>query len=146
MDFVSADAWNSSKATPTMRRRALSVILLFIMQACALAGPAATPLPPRSPPPPMDPFFNAYRICILQGTFTDSGREDCFKQTIQVNHLSLPAGTTAEQAYAEYKNCLKKNAPFWVLVGPFMLNNIEAVLAAYNQDAVLQSCFRRVLP
>ena len=35
-------------------------------------------------------------------------QQDCFKQAIQVNHLALPAGTTTEQAFAKYKDCLRR--------------------------------------
>ena len=71
------------------------------------------------PPPPMDPPFDAYDICIRnlspllvwEGKLED-GQRECFRQTIQVNHLTLPAGTTADQAFANYDACIKKNGHF----------------------------------
>ena len=111
------------------------MILLFMMQAC-MSVPANIPMGPGSPPP-MDSPFDAYDTCI-HGTFTDAGREACFKQTIQVSHLALPAGTTAEQAYADYKACTKKNVPIGVLVGPFLING-------NNANTARQDCFKHAV-
>jgi hypothetical protein len=94
----------------------------------------------------MNPPFDAYDVCI-QGIEPlplwemkklEASQQDCFKQTIQVNHLALPAGTTTEQAFSEYKDCLKKNEPIGVGVGPFMFNG-------NGQNTVRQNCFTSVL-
>ncbi len=68
----------------------------------------------------------------------DVSRQDCFKQAIQVNHLALPAGTTAEQAFAKYKDCLKKDAPISVSVGGLNFNGNK-------QNAARQNCFASAL-
>ena len=94
----------------------------------------------------MNPPFDAYDVCI-QGiaplpiwevTELEAGQKDCFKQAIQVNHMALPAGTTTEQAFAKYKDCLKKNEPTSVSVGPFMFNGNK-------QNAARQDCFTSAL-
>ena len=92
--------------------------------------------------PPMDPPFDAYDVCIRgispapiwELSKIEAGQQECFKQTIQVNHLALPAGTTSEQAYAKYKDCLKKDEPMSVAVGVFNFNG-------NNQNAARQNCF-----
>src|SRR5258708_40365108 len=101
-----------------------------------MSVPASIPLGPGSPPP-MDPPFDSYDNCI-HGTFTDSAREACFEKTVQVNHLALPTATTAEQAYNEYKACLKKDVPIGLLVGPFMVNGNRA-------NTARQDCFKRAV-
>ncbi len=111
-----------------------AIVLLFVMQAC-MYGPTI-PVGPGSPPP-TDPPFGAYRNCI-EGAVNDVTRQACFNQTIQSNHLTLPTGTTAEQAYSGYKDCLKKNAPIGVLVGPFMINGNKQDVARYD-------CFEQAL-
>jgi hypothetical protein len=113
----------------------LFFVMLFVVQAC-MSVPASIPTGPGSPPP-MDPPFDAYDTCIHR-TFTDAGRQACFRETIQVNHLTLPAGTTAEQAYTEYKTCIKKNVPIGVLVGPFMINGNSA-------NTARQDCFKHAV-
>lgn len=110
-------------------------ILSLAISGC-MSVPASIPLGPGSPPP-MDPPFDAYDNCI-HGTFTDAAREACFEKTVQVNHLALPAGTRAEQAYANYKTCIKKNVPIGVLVGPFMINGNKA-------DTAWQDCFKHAV-
>jgi hypothetical protein len=52
--------------------------------------------------------------------------------------MALPAGTTTEQAFAKYKDCVKKNAPTSVTVGPFMFNGNK-------QNAARQDCFTSAL-
>ena len=111
-----------------------AMVLLLVMQAC-MSGPTI-PMGPGSPPP-MDPPFDAYDHCI-QGTFTNAAREACFTETVQVSHLALPAGTTAQQAYAKYNDCLKKNAPIAVSVGGFLVND-------NNWNIARQDCFKRAL-
>ena len=110
------------------------IVLLFAMQAC-MYGPTI-PVGPGSPPP-TDPPFDAYRTCI-EGAMSDVTRQACFNQTIQVSHVALPAGKTSDQVYAEYKECLNKNAPIGVLIGPFMINGNK-------QDTVRQNCFKSAL-
>ncbi|MGB8411435.1 MAG: hypothetical protein WCE23_01290 [Candidatus Binatus sp.] len=68
----------------------------------------------------------------------DVSQQDCFKQAIQVNHLALPAGSTTEQAFAKYKDCLKKDSPIAVSVGGFTFNGNK-------QNAVRQNCFTSAL-
>ncbi len=96
--------------------------------------------------PPMNPPFDAYYVCIRDippvpvwdKTKMKVSQQDCFKQAIQVNHLALPAGTTTEQAFAKYKDCLKKDAPISVSVGGLIFNGNK-------QNAVRQNCFRSAL-
>ena len=66
-----------------------------------------------------------------------ASRQDCFNQAIQVNHLTLPAGTTTEQAFAKYEDCVK-DAPTSVSVGG---------LAFYGdkQNAFRRNCFSSAL-
>jgi len=94
----------------------------------------------------MDPPFDAYDVCIRgisplpiwELKKMQASQEDCFKQTIQVNHLALPAGATTEQAFAKYKECVKKDAPMSVTVGGFMINGNK-------QNTVRQNCFTSAL-
>jgi len=122
---------------PRLLRTLQAMTFLFVIQACAgavppapLFMPPAIPMGP-GPAPPMNAGFDAYRFCI-QGKFTDAGRAECFNETIQVNHLTLPAGTTAEQAYAKYKDCVKENVPIEVAVGPWVFNGNKANSAGQN--------------
>ena len=85
----------------------------------------------------MNPAFDSYNFCI-QGKFGDDSRADCFKQTIQVNHLTLPAGTNSEQAYEKYKACLGENGKPSVGFGPFVLNG-------NNANTARQNCFTSAL-
>ena len=55
-----------------------------------------------------------------------------------MNHLALPAGTTSEQAFFKYKDCIKKDAPISVTIGGFMINGNK-------QNAARQNCFTSVL-
>ncbi len=68
----------------------------------------------------------------------EASQQDCFKHAIQVNHLALPAGTTTEQAFVKYKDCLKKDEPTSVSVGPYMFNGKK-------QNTVRQNCFTSAL-
>jgi hypothetical protein len=121
------------------------ILLSFAIQACVMGGPVGAPVGPGLAPP-MNPSFDAYDVCIrgIQPLpFWDvnelkSGERDCFKQTIQVNHLALPAGTTAEQAFAKFRDCVKQNAPISVGVGPFLFNG-------NNRDTARQNCFTSAL-
>jgi hypothetical protein len=88
----------------------------FVIQACA-SGSTAVPISPATAPP----------LCI-QDT-------NCFSQSIQKNHVALPAGTTTEQAYAEYKSCLLQNDQ---IVGPFVYGGTDA-------EARQQECFTNVM-
>src|SRR6202035_5659473 len=102
------------------------LILSFAIQACVASGSVGAPVGPGSAPP-MDPPFDAYDVCIRgitpapisQLSKIEAGQQECFKQTIQVNHVALPAGTSSEQAFAKYKDCLKKDAPISVTVAWF---------------------------
>ncbi|WP_424671114.1 hypothetical protein [Candidatus Binatus sp.] len=117
----------------------------FVIQACIASGPVGTPMGPGSAPP-MNPPFDAYDVCIRgippvpvwEVTKMDVSQQDCFKQAIQVNHLALPAGSTTEQAFAKYKDCLKKDSPIAVSVGGFTFNGNK-------QNAVRQNCFTSAL-
>jgi hypothetical protein len=104
-----------------------------------------TPVGPGTAPP-MNPPFDAYDVCIRgieplpvwDTTKLEASQRDCFSQTIQVNHLALPAGTTSEQAFAKYKDCLKKNAPISVSVAGLNFNGNK-------QNAARQECFMSAL-
>jgi hypothetical protein len=122
-----------------------AIILSFLIEACIVSGQAGAPVGPGSAPP-MNPPFDAYDVCIRgipplpiwELSKMGAGRRDCFKQTIQVNHLALPAGTTAEQAFAKYEDCLKKNQTI----------SISVVGLAFNgnkQNAIRQDCFTSAL-
>ena len=122
-----------------------AIILSFAIQACVASGSVGAPVGPGSAPP-MDPPFDAYDVCIRgisplpiwELKKMEASQEDCFKQTIQVNHLALPAGATTEQAFAKYKECVKKDAPMSVTVGGFMINGNK-------QNTVRQDCFTSAL-
>jgi hypothetical protein len=68
---------------------------------------------------------------------TDAGRQDCFKRVIESSHLALPTGTTAEEAYAKYKTCIK-DVPTAILIGPVLVNG-------NNEYKFRQNCFESVL-
>jgi hypothetical protein len=74
----------------------------------------------------------------IEGAVNDTTRQACFNQTIQTKHLTLPAGTTADQAYDNYKACLKNKAPVGVLIGPFIINGNK-------QDTARHDCFELAL-
>lgn len=122
-----------------------AVILSLLIEACLVSGTTGTPVGPGSAPP-MNPPFDAYDVCIRgipplpvwDVTKLQASQQDCFKQTIKVNHLALPAGTTTEQAFAKYRDCLKRDAPISVSVGPFMLNGNK-------QNTIRQNCFTSAL-
>jgi hypothetical protein len=86
----------------------------------------------------VNPAFDAYDAClhsasrILFGVMGTS-KQECFKQAIQVNHLTLPAGTTTEQAFAKYENCVK-DAPMSVSIG-------DRVIYGKEEVAFRKSCF-----
>ncbi|MGB8682659.1 MAG: hypothetical protein WCD12_07230 [Candidatus Binatus sp.] len=90
----------------------------------------------------MNPPFDSYDFCIRNipavplwewGKFEDE-RRACFRQTIQVNHLTLPAGTTADQAFANYDACLKKNGHITIGIGGLNFNGNK-------QNTVRENCF-----
>jgi hypothetical protein len=122
-----------------------AIILSFVIQGCLVSGSVGAPMGPGSAPP-MNPPFDAYDVCIrdiqpqpLWGLKKmEASQQDCFKQTIQVNHLALPAGTTTEQAFAKYKDCLKKDEPIGVSWGPWAFNGNK-------QNTVRQTCFTSAL-
>ena len=76
-------------------RTCLAVALSLVIQACTASAPMGTPIGPGSAPS-TDPSFDAFDFCVRK---TETSQHDCFEQAIQVNHLSLPAGTTTEQAF-----------------------------------------------
>jgi hypothetical protein len=118
-----------------------AIILSFVIQACTASAPVSTPIGPGSAPP-MNPPFDAYDDCLhsasrqLFGVMAAS-QQDCFNQAIQVNHLTLPAGTTTEQAFAKYKDCVK-DAPTSVSVGGL-------VLYGDKRNAFRRNCFTSAL-
>ena len=122
-----------------------AIILSFALQACVASGSVGAPVGPGSAPP-MDPPFDAYDVCIRginpapiwELSKIEAGQQECFKQTIQMNHLALPAGTTSEQAFAKYKECLKKDAPISVTVAWFNINGNK-------QNTARQNCFASAL-
>jgi hypothetical protein len=122
-----------------------AIILSFAIQGCLASGSTGTPVGPGIAPP-MNPPFDAYDVCIRgieplpiwEKAKMEASQRDCFKQTIQVNHLALPAGTTNEQAFAKYKDCLKKNEPISVSFGSIMFNGNK-------QNTARQNCFTSAL-
>jgi hypothetical protein len=112
----------------------------FVIQACTASAPAGTPIGPGSAPP-TNPPSEAFDFCVRR---TETSQHDCFQQAIQVNHLSLPAGTTTEQAFAKYMDCEKK-APPYLSVGAggpdqeFIYGNRK------EQYAFRQNCFTSAL-
>ena len=151
IDFLSRWAERQGKMLSPMAKRLdlyltfLAIILSFVIRACIATGPVGTPIGPGSPPP-MNPPFDAYDVCIRNipplpvwdTAKFDASKEDCFKQTIQVSHLTLPAGTTPEQAYAKYKACLHQNGHIAVTVGPFEFNGNKV-------NSARQNCFTSAL-
>jgi len=61
-----------------------------------------------------------------------------------VNHLSLPAGTTTEQAFTKYKDCEEK-APRWVAVSGGGPDQELIVGNRKEQNAFQQNCFTSAL-
>ena len=114
-----------------------AIILSFVIQACLVSGPVGSPISPGSAPA-IYPPFDAYDVCIRGTEMEDSQREDCFKQAIQGNHLALPAGTTTEQAFDKYNDCVMKNPSVSVTFGGFTYYGDK-------QKAVRQNCFRSAL-
>ena len=119
-------------------RTVSALILSFVIQGCVAAGPV-TPL--DGSPPPATPF-DAYDVCAhnlppLPPWEVEAGLQNCFKQTIQVNHLALPAGVTAEQVYAKYKGCLNQNG-HTVSIGPFALGGYKADTRRYCFTSALK--------
>jgi hypothetical protein len=94
----------------------------------------------------MNPPFDAYDVCIRsieplpvwEVAKLEASQQDCFKQVIQVNRLVLPAGATTEQAFAKYKDCLKRDAPISVAIGGINFNG-------NNQNTARQNCFTSAL-
>jgi hypothetical protein len=121
-------------------RAILALVLPLVIQACIYSPMPGSPIG-GGPPPPMDPPFDAYDICIRnlspllvwEGKLED-GQRECFRQTIQVNHLTLPAGTTADQAFAKYRDCLDKNEPVSVSIGGLNFNGNK-------ENTARQNCF-----
>jgi hypothetical protein len=117
-----------------------ALVLPFVIQTCVASGSPGSPIGGGSPAP-MDPPFDAYGVCIRnlpplvrEGGEVEDEQRDCFRQTIQVHHLTLPAGTTADQAFANYKACLKKNAPVAIAIGGLNFNGNKL-------NTVRESCF-----
>ena len=107
----------------------LALILSFVIQGCAASSTSVSQ--PNTP-------FDAYEACthnLLPPQMTDTGYRDCFKQTIDANHLALPAGITADQAYAKYKGCINQGH---VSIGPFVM------LGPHDTDP-RQDCFTSAL-
>jgi hypothetical protein len=119
-------------------RTFLAVILSLMIQGCVVSGPLGTPVGAGSPPPVSAPF-DSYDGCIrrLPTPFfwqVTAREQECFKHAIETNHLALPAGITADQAYAKYKGCLNQGR---ISVGPFALGGYQA--------NIRQSCFKSAL-
>ena len=116
----------------------LTIIMSFVIQACTASAPAGPQIGLGSAPP-MNTPFDAYDVCIhnlppLPVWEVDNRQQDCFKQTIEANHLALPGGITAEQAYTKYKGCLNQGR---ISVGPFALGGYKANIRQY--------CFKSAL-
>jgi len=58
----------------------------------------------------------------------------CFKQSLDADHVALPAGVTTEQAYANYKSCMLQSDQ---TMGPFFVGGAES-------QVVHRNCFTRV--
>src|SRR6266436_5099530 len=92
-----------------------AIILSFTIQACVFSGSVGTPVGPGSTPP-MNPSFDAYDVCIRgidpvliwEMAKMEASQKDCFKQTIQVNHLALPAGTRANRPSSSTRTASRK--------------------------------------
>ena len=107
----------------------LALILSFVIQGCAASSTSVSQ--PNTP-------FDAYEACthnLPPPQMNDTGYRDCFKQTIDANHLALPAGIAAEQAYAKYKGCINQGH---VSIGPFVM------LGPHDTDP-RQDCFTSAL-
>jgi len=117
-----------------------AIILSFVIQACTASAPVGTPIGPGSAGP-TNPTFDAFDFCVRR---TETSQHDCFQQAIQVNHLSLPAGATTEQAFAKYMDCEKK-APRWVSVGAGGPDEELIVGNRKDQYASRQNCFASAL-
>ena len=115
-------------------------MLSLVIQACTASAPVGTPIGPGSAPP-MNPPFDAFDSCVRR---KETSPHDCFQQAIQVNHLSLPAGTTTKQAYAKYKACVKK-APLSVSIGAGAPDQEPIVGNRNEQYAFRQNCFANAL-
>jgi hypothetical protein len=94
------------------------------------------------------PPFDAYNACIhnlpsLPVWQLGTRRQDCFKQTVEANHLALPAGTTAEQAYAKYDACLNQNL-HTVSIGSFALGGYDWSGSPIPAN-IRQQCFTNAL-
>lgn len=95
-----------------------AITLMLVVHACSASGPVGSA-------PPMNLPFDSYDACIRnlpplhiwQTAKLEAEQRSCLAQTIQVNHLALPAGATPEQAYAKYKECIKNNEHIGVLAG-----------------------------
>lgn len=123
-------------------RTFLAVIMSFVIQACTASAPVGTQIGPGSAPP-MNPPFDAFDFCIRR---TGASEQDCFQQAIQVNHFSLPAGTTTEQAFAKYKECEKKAPPsISVRAGAYSVDQELIVGNRKEQYAFQQNCFTSAL-
>jgi hypothetical protein len=117
-EFRSAAFALKKRISPTLTVLGLCSSLLagtFVIQACA-SGPTANPNSPATAP----------LLCTQDA--------NCFRQSIDANHVVLPAGTTTEQAYAKYKSCMLQNDK---IIGPFVLGGSDA-------EPVQQGCFSRV--
>ena len=115
---------------------ALALILPLVIQGCTASGPVSTSQSSGSSTP--NSPFGAYDACVHNlppPSQIDSGYRDCFKQAIEANHLALPAGVTAEQAYAKYKGCINQGH---VSIGPFIM------LGPHDTDP-RQDCFTSAL-
>jgi hypothetical protein len=89
----------------------------------------------------MNTPFDAFEFCVQR---TETSKHDCFQQAIQVNLLSLPAGTTSEQAFAQYMDCEKK-APASVSVGAGGPDQELIYGNRKEQYAFRQNCFTSAL-
>jgi len=117
-----------------------AIILSFVIQACTASAPVGSPIGPGAAPP-MNPPADAFDFCVRR---TETSQHDCFQQTIQLNHLSLPAGTTTEQAFAKYMDCEKK-APPSASVGTGGPDQELIFGNRKEQDAFRQNCFMNAL-
>jgi hypothetical protein len=121
-------------------RTFLAVAMSFVIQACTASAPTGTPIGPGSAPS-TNPSFDAFDFCVRK---TETSQHDCFEQAIQVNHLSLPAGTTTEQAFTKYMDCEKK-APPWMSAGAGGPDQELIVGNRKEQHAFQQNCFTSAL-
>jgi len=101
-------------------RHAAALALLsgtFVIQACASA-PATVPASTSTAP----------LLCVQDAA--------CFKQSMDAHHVASPAGTSTEQAYTKYKNCLLVQNER--IIGPFALD-------ASDFHVRQQNCFTNAL-